>query len=250
MPNIKFSIESWAAWAPQHENQEQWRQWAKTGQALEDNEEKPALDFLPAMFRRRLSQLSKAGLQAAFDCLAGQKNVPSVFVSRHGEMQQLVKLITALNEVKSVSPAAFSLSVHNTTSGLFSIANENVAPSTALAGGEHSLEAGFLEALGILQNNDQGKVLLVIADEYIHEIYRSILPQPQPPVALAFLLTRSGRGTELELTLGPARQKDVPEGSGDHALEFMRWFLTDTKGPLVLAGNRFDTIWTKHASKN
>jgi hypothetical protein len=52
------------------------------------------------------------------------------------------------------------------------------------------------------------------------------------------------------MTMGPARQKDIPEGSGHYGLEFMRWFLTDTKEPLLLSGNRFDTTWEKNASKN
>src|SRR3546814_7559850 len=45
---------------------------------------------------------------------------------------------------------AFSLSVHNTVSSLFSIARGDRTHSTAMAAGASTLEGGFLEASGLL----------------------------------------------------------------------------------------------------
>ncbi len=240
---IKFHIENWAAWAPKLENKAAWQAWCAGTLNIEDTEDKPSLDFLPPMFRRRLSQLSKSCIQVAFDCLAGQKDVISVFASRHGEMQQLVKLITAIAGNETVSPASFSMSVHNTAAGLFSIANKNTAPSNTIAAGEHAVEAAFIEAAGILQSAKSKKVLLIIADESINEAYHNLLKEPQPPYALAFLLTNDSAAPAFKMSFTKARSKNIPESSGHYGLQFMRWFLGEKKNALVLPGIRVDTQW-------
>lgn len=198
------------------------------------------------MFRRRLSQLSKSSLQVAFDCLQGEKHVPTVFASRHGEMHQLVKLLTSIITGEEVSPAAFSMSVHNTASGLLSIADENRTPTTSTSAGQFTFEHAFIEAVGILNHGPSEKVLLVVADECIDKSYRGILQKADPPLAIALLLANTGT-QGLRLSLDHNANTEFTASHGHHAATFLKWFLSDSKTDLLLPGNRFSTVWEKYA---
>src|SRR3546814_19479787 len=68
-----------------------------------------------------------------------------IFCSRYGEYARAFEILNSMAEGEPVSPNAFSLSVHNTVSSLFSIARGDRTHSTAMAAGASTLEGGFLE---------------------------------------------------------------------------------------------------------
>src|SRR3546814_20596720 len=72
-----------------------------------------------------------------------------IFCSRYGEYARAFEILNSMAEGEPVSTNAFSLSVHNTVSSLFSIARGDSTHSTALAAGPATLEEGFLEASGL-----------------------------------------------------------------------------------------------------
>ena len=115
----------------------------------------------------------------------------------------------------------FSLSVHNTVVGLYSLIFQNKLSYTALAANENTFTAGLIEALVTLR--EKRNVLLVFADESIPELYRDTFPFCSYPFAVAFLLELDGN---LIFWKNPD-SLGVSNLSDDEidVLRFLRWFL-------------------------
>ena len=242
MNAINITLEDWAAWAPGLSSHEDWKQWAN-GEKRVASEGKPDVTFLPAMFRRRLSSLSKMSMRVAHDCSDQVGSLRTVFCSRHGELTRTVQLLQQLSDAELISPTGFSLSVHNTASGLFSIAHQNTLPTTAIAGGKDSFEAGFLEAAAVLRSGECEKILLVIADEPLPEPIDSFLQDDAISYAAAFLFSKAEKGQCISLSMGEDVQAD--SDAMPHALAFLK-FLLEGEASLALAGERFTWRWTQN----
>jgi hypothetical protein len=129
------------------------------------------LGFIDPLLRRRLSPLARMSLKVANDCVGERASVRMVYASRHGELNRTTEMLQDLAAGESVSPAAFSLSVHNASTGLFSIARKDMAPATAVSAGDESFGFGLLEACLQLASEPAEPVLLVYADEPVPDIY-------------------------------------------------------------------------------
>lgn len=208
------------------------------------------MDFLPAIFRRRLSRLSKMALRVAYNCL-GENPVPmrTVFCSRHGELTRTAELLNSIVAAEALSPTAFSMSVHNTASGLHSIAHQDKSPSSAIASGIDTLESGFLDAAATLHANAETRLILVIADEPPPEPFNRIAGEDVPAYAAAFLLTNSRTaGHNVSLTLdGAVDAAAYP--SEPHALSLLR-FLLNNEQELTLKTDRLAWTWRHHGKPN
>jgi len=198
MISAEVTLDNWSAWAPGYETRQQWQQWQGDISQIDD-QGSPDMQFLPAMFRRRLSRLSKLALATAFDCNTHQTAVSTVFASRHGELTTSVKLLEDLADNSALSPTKFSTSVHNTASGMYSIASKDHSPSTAIAAGMDTLEMGFIEASCQLASRKQNQVMLVLAEEPLHPHYRQYADMPEKSFALALLLSNRDKGLKLAL---------------------------------------------------
>ncbi|MGD8325687.1 MAG: beta-ketoacyl synthase chain length factor [Sphingomonadales bacterium] len=144
---VSVAVRQWAAWSAGCSNRQEWERWFKGG--VQRAPQPPDVSFLPPIQRRRLSLLSKMGLWLANECLSqveGVQDVASVFSSQYGEYERTFGILKNLAAGEPVSPGAFSQSVHNTSSGLFSILSGNEAASTVVSAGASTLEAGFMEA--------------------------------------------------------------------------------------------------------
>ena len=134
----------------------------------------------------------------------------TVFATCHGEIQTAGTLITDFRASAMVSSARFALSVHNTPSGLYSVATGSTAPSNTITGA-NAIAAGWLEAA--LTAVDAGRtVLLSIADEPVPAMFEG---PPQPVgFAAAFLLgppRDDGGGGRAQLGITPSAGHDEPE---------------------------------------
>ena len=120
----------------------------------------------PCPLPRRLSALS----QASLSCVARLSQelgtdiltLPVIYASRHGELERTHALFQEWAEFGEMSPAGFSLSVHNATASLLGLACHNQNSSTTLAAGPETLQMGLLEALMI--SRDSGPCLFVYGD--------------------------------------------------------------------------------------
>ncbi|SDY42364.1 Beta-ketoacyl synthase, N-terminal domain [Collimonas sp. OK242] len=183
---VRFSIVADAAWAPGLDTAAAWLAWASHPYVITGNGE-AAVSAMPAMLRRRAGAMGKMALEAAYRCLDGKADVPTVFCSRHGECVRSVELLADLAQEQPLSPTSFSLSVHNAAAGLFSIARQDQASHAALAAGHSGVEHAVIEACGLLADG-AAEVLLVVYDGFLPEIFEEYQDCREQPFAWAWLI--------------------------------------------------------------
>lgn len=210
---VSFHIESWSAIAPSLRTQEAWKNWLQQPWPLANEAEKVSLPQVPPLLRRRLNVLGKYAVAVSMDQLAEQQQIVTVFASRHGDTELTLSLLKQIGRDEALSPTGFSLSVHNAVSGLLSIARKDTLPSTAIA----AMRGLVLQTLceGISQLQQHQKVLCVITDIPLPDIYQSYCEGQDFPFALAFIMSREGAQSftltqqpDLQLSDEPANETD------------------------------------------
>jgi hypothetical protein len=234
---LNFVVGAWDAWAVGVERREDWERWCRAPAALV-GQGSPRLDFLPPLFRRRCSSLSRLMLHVAYGaCSPGRVDtLPTVFASRYGELALTVSLLEALARREPLSAGGFTHSIHNTQVGLFSIAAKNRRMASALSAGADTFACSVLEAMAMIGRAGEGPVLLVIADEPITPVFESFHDEPNSAYALGLVIQRSGIGPRV--MLAPARSVAfVSRPAWPQPIEFLRWLLSDEPS-LTLGGKR------------
>ncbi len=198
MSQIAFNIEQWHALSPGFETPCAWKNWC--AESVTPAQTAFATDLIPAMMRRRMSSLSKIAVQTALYLKQTQAQPFDylVFSSRHGELPRTVDLLQQVLQGEEASPMAFSQSVHNTSSGLFTIASKSPIPATSLAGCESSLHHALIEAAAYLYENPTHKVLVIDFDAPLPEPYDIYETSPAPPLYALGLVLSAGENTSLE----------------------------------------------------
>ncbi len=210
---VRFSVDHWAAWAPGLADQASWGAWLRQPTAV-TQADLPPLTEMPAMMRRRVERLGRVALQAAYWGQGDAPACPVVFSSRRGEVSRSVSLLRQLGTSEPLSPATFSMSVHNAIGALFSIASNQFGPYTAVAAGEETVEAAFTEALGQLADGEPS-VLLVHYDEPLPDPLQAFEDWITFPRAMAFRLRRA---TAQGFTLLPGAAQPDDDGAEATAL--------------------------------
>lgn len=191
----------------------------------------PKPTFLPAMQARRLSSVDKLALFGLEQLDTQLNTIKTVFASQHGELERTCKILQQMALESDISPTLFSTSVHNTASGLFSIAVENKLASTAIAAGENTLSAALLEAYSLLQEGDED-VGLVIADYPPNEPLDSFEELKHSPFVISLLLSK--QNPSISLTLTPNKEKQNKRL--DHQAAELEALLSHKENELTLAG--------------
>lgn len=167
---------------------------------------RPALDTVDPIQRRRLSRLARGALHCALR-VAPPGDLRLVYASRHGESDRTIGLLRDLASGVDVSPAAFSMSVHNAVPGLLSILAGNRAPISAVAAGSESFGYGLLAAAAAWKADPAQQVLFLYGEDRLPELWAPFVPEV-PPHALALLLGAGGR--DLVLAWDPERRGSEP----------------------------------------
>ena len=167
----------------------------------------PAFALLVGRARRFTSLVTQMHLEVC-GSLYGESPEPpiAVFATCHGEIQTAENLIADMRENAMVSSARFALSVHNTPSGLYSVATASAAPTTTVTGA-NAIAAGWLEA-ALTALAEQRTVLLSIADEPVPAVFEG--PRGPAGAAAAFLLapaTSAGRPAQLAVVSSPGENR-------------------------------------------
>ncbi len=234
---IEVKIFDWFALAPALCCEKDWCAWAHSGH--KQSVEELAYDLIPANSRRRMSLASKLAVQTALSLSKKHKVDSAIFVSRHGELQRTCKLITEILSGDEASPIAFSQSVHNTASGLFSIAAQEKFPITSLAAGKDSFQQGMIEACARLNGSSDNTILLVYFDDVLPEVYSSFVDEELFPCALGLIL-KNGEDWKVA-------SADAVEWSDKalmpQALQFLQHYLNE-ESQFTVSGTRHDWMWT------
>ena len=234
---IKIKVSDCFAFAPGLTTEENWLMWAQEG--LRNQDIQPVFDLVPPNMRRRMSLSCKLALQTALYLSSKHKLDYGVFVSRHGELPRTCKLINEILSGEEASPIAFSQSVHNTASGLFTIASRNNIPVTSLAAGRDSFQQGIVEAYARLNSASSNKLLLVSFDDVVPEVYSQFVDEEQLPYALGLVLEKGN-----DWTVESADKAGCDEeGVMPQALHFLKHFI-NKKSSFTVTGTRHDWTWT------
>jgi hypothetical protein len=161
--HIDFTVARWHAWAPGADTAASWSCWL-SGTLAADPDAQPDVSQLPPLLRRRLDRLGRMALHTAWSCLDDMEAAEFVFASRHGALRRTVDLLIALAHDEPLSPTLFSVSVHNGTAGLYSIARRDHRASTAIAAGRDTLGMGLLEGAAMVAAGTS-QVLVCYADD-------------------------------------------------------------------------------------
>ncbi len=233
---MRVSLTRWSAWSPGIETQETWRAWARAPGKLAE-QGAPDAKFLPAMLRRRCTALTRTMLAAAWSCVDAEDlpRLRSVFASRHGSINESIGLLENVVRREKLSPATFSHTVHNAQAALFSIAAVNRAASSSLSAQEDTWACAFVEALTFLERDPSAPVLVVIGDVPLAETFAPLVDEPAVPYAFACRLASAGDGPGISLSFAEASEP-IPRPPWPHALEFLRWWLSDE--PTLVQGSR------------
>lgn len=142
---------------------------------------------LPAMLRRRLDDAGRA----CCDILAGldpDAELPLIHASRHGDVNHTLAMLKILSESGPISPARFSMSVHNATLGVHAIANRHYRPLQALGASGNEFEALLCEASGYLSEGYKA-VVIAFSEGELPDEYASYTQHPGHACAVGLRLT-------------------------------------------------------------
>jgi len=128
---------------------------------------------IPVNLRRRLRPFARMGVTCGLG-VAPQSDADIVFCSRYGDVALAHQLLTSLLEGEAMSPAGFSMSVHNTVPGVLDLARKTRIGHTAIAAGTQTLSSGLMEAWLRLAERPHLKLMLVFVDVPLPEIYSEV----------------------------------------------------------------------------
>ncbi len=151
-------------WLPGHPSVTAWIGGVPDALAV-----KPPGLGLDKINRRRASSLARSLADVCTEALADSRldraTTQTVIGSSIAEAATLLGLLEQIWHVKEpVSPAAFTMSVHNAASGLISISSGNRGFTTSLAADEDTPAAALLEAIGLVHSTGR-PVGVVCGDE-------------------------------------------------------------------------------------
>lgn len=236
-----------AAWAPGIESPADWCQWAAQPWVVQ-SDDTPRAAAVPAMTRRRLTRWGRQALEVAEPLAADiDDSVPVIFSSRHGDTRRTLKLLQTLAAGEPLSPNSFSLSVHNSALGLFTILKKLKAPSLALAAGRDTLAAAWIEAESWLAAGAE-RVLLVHTDEPLGEFYSHYADEHEMPAALGLMLTTRAEAGAVAVNLAVHSLTDSVAATTDIEQSLLMRFLAWWYGQelsLSVATDQHVWHWTR-----
>ena len=145
--HLKFSVNQWALWSLPPNESPITAENVYTG--------KPSLDSLSGMVKRRMPGSAKAIQQLNDDHQWHQ--LPCVYASKHAELSRTYKIIRQFNQ--DLSPALFSMSVHNAIPGLLSVINHDDSVYTVIDSMSGVVEMAVTEAVSWLSQYPKVKVV-------------------------------------------------------------------------------------------
>jgi len=215
MPQLE--VENWSFWSPESSDPSRWlRHWRQPG--AERGEAALRIDLIPARHRRRMSRLSKMALGTALEVIRDHAVDYSIFASQHGEIVRTCEILGSISSNTEISPAAFAQSVHNTSSGLFTIIAASTAPSMSMASGANTFAYAWIEALAYLSIHPTHRVLLVDFDEALPEAFQGHSADAVCDHSMAMLLRATQHGGIHLSRSAAAENQHLPQGP-----QFLAW---------------------------
>jgi len=203
--------------------------WANNKLPLPEEFTPPKPQYYPKGQLRRLSPFSKVAMHCLDIPQALSENLPLVFASQHGDLAKTVKLIKNTALAEDLSPTQFALSVHNATTGLFSIVTDNTAATTTISAGINSFLEGLIEASMQCQQQKYS-VIYNYCDFDVPQEYRQY--EPQIPARCITLILSSQNTSNNLATIGLTLNNNKEVTTSDLSLNFIKHFYGQNNEPL------------------
>ncbi|PIE45703.1 MAG: hypothetical protein CSA44_01770 [Gammaproteobacteria bacterium] len=200
---ISFSITDWLYWGDIFCCQSNIEPIAKR---------QPDLSNIPAIQRRRLPLVARRINQ--FVLTAKKENIPTVYFPQQGEISQTLAIIRSYEN--EVSPAKFSLSVHNAIAGILSVIHQNKQSYQVIDSLSGGIEMAIVEAVSLLSQHK--RVNVVYYDEALPQDFRVFYQDGHSgelPSTMVLGLTIC-QGNDLTLT----KQKTTPANKYQLSTDF------------------------------
>ena len=246
--SARFRLLDWMACGPGLESREDWTAWLHGEKPRNDDAARVAVS-LPTMLRRRISMIGQMAFRASY-ALSENQSARFIFCSRHGEFQRTLNILQSLAAQEPVSPAEFSLSVHNALAGLLSIAWKNTAGHTTISAGADSFGSAMLDAIACLKSTPAEPVMPVMVvyfDDLLPEPYDALGDPDETCLALAMLLgaPRSDR-EDLTISFAARDPGTTSHSASSQALDFVRFILSGDSETTSI-GERLQWRWQRGA---
>ena len=213
----QLEVESWSFWSPEADDPSAWlNYWQQSGAEAADGN--PPAELIPPMQRRRTSRLTRMALATALQVAAGESFDYTIFCSQHGEIVRTWDILSSIHAGTEISPTAFSQSVHNTSSGLYTILKSSTAPSMSMSSGANTFAHGWLEAQAYLAGNPTHRLLLVDFDEVLPQAYQPYNVNVNCEHSLAMTLRRVDQGGICLTSTAASATNNLPQGP-----QFLGW---------------------------
>lgn len=190
---------------------------------------------LPANIKRRCSHACKLALESALSVAQNHQLQYAVFGSEHGELARSISLFKQIVHRESLSPMAFTQSVHNSAAGLYGIIQQVRSNITAIAAGSSTFVTTVLDGLLWLSTHPDDQVLVTIFDDCLPPPYDRLCHNDHPGYALSFILSReqspSNETIGLHYTINDGTTPEPMTALPD-ALAFICWLQAGYSDPL------------------
>lgn len=230
---MKVYINNLNVWLQGIDNNDELMLWAKGDIQLSKEFTPPKPQYYPKGQLRRLSPFSKVALHCLDIPSALTQNLPLIFASQHGDLAKTVKLIKDAAIGEYLSPTQFALSVHNATTGLFSIATNNTAATTTISAGNNSFMEGLIEAsMQCLQENTS--VIYTYCDFDVPIEYRQF-EQYKPARGITMIISNEQNSDNIaavEISPNTLQTGNKNKKSSDLSIDFIRNFYLQNIEPL------------------
>jgi len=213
----QLEVDSWSFWSPEADDPSAWlNYWQQSGAEPADGN--PPAELIPPMQRRRTSRLTRMALATALQVAADESFDYTIFCSQHGEIVRTWDILSSIHAGTEISPTAFSQSVHNTSSGLYTILKSSTAPSMSMGSGANTFAHGWLEAQAYLAANPTHRVLLVDFDEVLPQEYQPYNVNVNCEHSVAMTLHLADQGGIRLTSTAASTANNLPQGP-----QFLGW---------------------------
>lgn len=196
------------------------------------------------MMRRRLGRLGRIALHTACAVLP-PAGCPTVFASRHSDVERSEQLLQELADTGALSPTSFSLSVHNAIGAALGIARQDTHRMSAVSAGTETAAAAVVEAAGLLHDGAE-EVVLVHYDDALPARYRAYADEPDAPYAWALRLTTQGDNM-FDLRCEAGGTQTAAAGALPAGLAALAFLLRTGDEEFRQPGDNKTWVWRRHA---
>ncbi|MEX0840585.1 MAG: beta-ketoacyl synthase chain length factor [Parvibaculum sp.] len=228
-------VESWAAILPASANEPERR----LGDCADETS-------IPAGLKRRMQPMARMGVACGLG-VAPKCDADIVFCSRYGDIALAHQLLVALVGAEPMSPAGFSMSVHNTVPGILDLVRKARIGHTAVAAGTQTLSAGLTEAWLRLGKRPHLKLVLVFVDLPLPNIYSQFVDCDTGGVAFALCLSAEREEqAQISLVRSSDTGSDASALDSPHAELLARNLISSLQNgvPAVLRWRSQGSLWS------